>query len=283
MKSRLFLALLCLFAMTLTVTALAQDDPPSDDPLDEEGEVAETWDNYMVKAYSIQFFGGLFGGDRYLDLPVMGEQTEVQEGTQRVMSYDGTWWELDELDYTRYDGPVKTIEDGVTGGLRVGTYLADSFHMDMTFSYTKTEAFLTMVDKTDRENLITEEIDRDDNVQILRASLKMMYDLDNTSLLGFSPYLGFGFGGVITRYTNLADVGGLFLVGTAGARRQVVGNASAFVQFDLTTFAMNREELHYNKTVTYTDITAGLSFYVDVVPGDVRSRHQAELADRRRR
>lgn len=83
MKSRLFLALLCLFAMTLSVTALAQD-PPSDDPLDEEGEVAETWDNYMVKAYSIQFFGGLFGGDRYLDLPVMGEQTEVLEGSQRL-------------------------------------------------------------------------------------------------------------------------------------------------------------------------------------------------------
>jgi hypothetical protein len=268
--------------MTLSVTALAQD-PPSDDPLDDEGEVAETWDNYMVKAYSIQFFGGLFGGDRYLDLPVMGEQTEVEEGSQRVMSYDGTWWELDELDYTRYDGPVKTIEDGVTGGVRVGTYLADAFHMDLTFSYTKTEAFLTMVDKTDREDLITEEIDRDDNVQILRASLKMMYDLDNTSLLGFSPYLGFGFGGVITRYTNLEDVGGLFLVGTAGMRRPIVGNTSAFFQFDLTTYAMSREELHYNKTVTFTDITAGLSFYVDVVPGDVRSRHQADLADRRRR
>lgn len=282
MKSRLFLALMCVLAMSMPVVAVAQE-PPADDPLDDEGVVAETWDSYLVKAYSIQVFGGLFGGDRYLDLPVMGEQTEVQEGTERVMSYDGTWWERDELDYTRYDGPVKTLEDGLTAGVRLGSYLADSFHMDLTLSYTRTEAFLTMVDKTDRDNLITEEIDRDDNVQILRGSLKMMYDLDNVDLLGVSPYLGFGFGGIITRFSNLEDRGGLFLVGTAGLHGQVSSSLSAFLQFDVTAFAMDRDELHYNTTVAFTDITAGFSLFVDVVPGDVRSRHNADQADRRRR
>jgi len=282
MKSRLFLALTCSLAMALSVEAVAQE-PPTADPLDDEGVVADTWDSYLVKSYSIQVFGGLFGGDRYLDLPVMGQQTEVEEGTQRVMSYDGTWWELDELDYTRYDGPVKTIEDGLTAGVHIGTYLADSFHMDLTLSYTRTEAFLTMVDKSDRDNMVTEEIDRDDNVQILRASLKMMYDLDNVRMLGTSPYLGFGFGGVITRFSNLDDRGGLFLVGSAGIRREIARDISAFIQFDVTAMAMDRDELHYNKTVAFTDITAGLSLFLDVVPGDVRSRHLADQADRRQR
>ncbi len=284
MNSRLYQALFCLFVMSLALAAVAQDqEPPATDPLDDEGELEETWDSYKVKAYSIQVYGGLFGGDRYLDLPVMGEQTEVEEGTQRVMGYDGTWWELDELNYNIYDAPVKTIEDGSTAGVRIGTYLTNDFHMDLSFSYTKTEAILTMVNKEDPDNLLREEIDRDPDVQVLRASVKMMYDLDSFSLLGISPYMGFGFGGVITRYSNLEDVGGLFLVGSAGLRREIAGTASAFVQFDLTTYAMSRDELHYKETVTFTDIAAGLSFFVDVVPADVRGRHDAEMAERRRR
>ncbi|MEZ4388643.1 MAG: hypothetical protein R3D98_13950 [Candidatus Krumholzibacteriia bacterium] len=283
MKSRLFQALFCVFAMAITVAAMAQEASAPADPLDSEGEIEETWDTYKVKAYTIQVYGGMFSGDRYLDLPVMGQQTQVEEGTQRVMSYDGTWWDLDELNYNIYDGPIKTIEDGSTAGLRVGTYLADNFHMDLSLSFTKTEAVLTMVNKEDRNNLFREEIDRDPDVQILRGSLKMMYDLDSFDLLGVSPYLGFGFGGVITRYSNLEDVGGLFLVGTAGLRREIVGSTSAFVQFDMTTYAMSRDELNYSKTVTFTDIAAGLSFFVDVVPADVRSRHAADLAERRRR
>ncbi len=94
--------------------------------------------------------------------------------------------------------------------------------------------------------------------------------------------MGFGFGGVINRFSNLDDVGGLFLVGTAGLRRPVTDSIGAFLQFDATTFAMGRDELHYTKTVLFTDVTAGFSFYVDTVPGGVRELHEAELAEHQR-
>jgi len=281
MNSRLFPAMFCVLAMVFSTVALAQEAPAPADPLESAGEVEETWDNFKVKAYTIQVFGGLFGGDTFLELPVMGDQTEVEEGIQRVMSYDGTWWELDELDYTIYDGPTKTIEDGSTAGLRIGTYLADGFHLDLTVSYTKTEAILTMVNQEDPDNPFREEIDRDPDVQVLRGSLKAMYDLDQVDFFGIRPYLGFGFGGVITRFSNLEDEGGLFLVGTAGLTRKLAANASLFAQFDMTTFAFGREELHYTETVTFTDMMVGVSFFLDRVPEDIRGRHDAEVAERR--
>jgi hypothetical protein len=283
MNSRFFTAVFCsLILLMLATSALAQEQAEADDPLAGEGEIEETWDSYKVKAYTIQVFGGLFGGDEYLNLPLMGDQTQVEEGTQRVMSFDGSWWELDELDYTVYDAPIKEIEDGITAGVRVGTYLSNEFHLDLVFSYTKTEAYLSMINQDDPENPVREEIDRDDNVQILRGALEMMYDINDFSLFGFRPYLGFGFGGVITSFSNLEDVGGLFLIGTGGLRTNITESTSAFVQFDLTTYAMSRDELNYTETVTYTDITAGLAFFVDVVPGDVRARHEADMAERER-
>ncbi|MBD3220972.1 hypothetical protein GF314_06985 [bacterium] len=279
MNSRLFPAVIFALAFVVLATPALAQEPVEDDPLADEGEVEETWDSYKVKAYTVQVFGGLFGGDDYLNLPLMDDQTYVEEGTQRVMSFDGSLWELDELDYTIYDAPIKEIEDGVTGGVRVGTYLSESFHLDLVFSYTRTEAYLSMINQHDEENPVREEIDRDDNVQIMRGALEMMYDINDVDIFGIKPYLGFGFGGVITSFSNLEDVGGLFLIGSAGLRRHFSDNVSAFAQFDLTSYSMSREELHYDKTVTYTDISVGLSFFVDVVPADVRARHEAELAE----
>lgn len=269
-----------------SLVAVAQDVTASSDPLDAdplESEIAEelTWKDYKIKSYTIQLFGGMFGGDTFLELPVMGEQTEVQEGSQRVMGFNGEWWKLDELDYTRFDGPIKTLEDGTTFGFRIGAYLSDRFHLDLALAYSSTEAVLTMVN-TDEDDLPRVEIDRDPSVQVLRSSLQMAYDLNNFELFGFRPYLGFGFGGIITRFSNLGDEGGLFVVGTGGFRRHMAGSASAFIQFDLTTFTMARDELHYTETMSYTDITAGISFWVDVVPQDVRSLHEAEMTKRRR-
>ena len=105
----------------------------------------------------------------------------------------------------------------------------------------------------------------------------------NPEAVPFRPYLGFGFGGVINRFSNLDDMGELFLVGTAGFQRQFSEQISFFLQANAATFAMGREELHYTTTVTYTDLTAGLSFFFDVVPADVRAQHAAQQAEQRRR
>lgn len=285
MKSRLFSTAICVLAMMLAAAvSLAQDSAPVD-PLeaDADAEPELTWDSYKVKAYTIQIFGGVFGGDEYLNLPVTGDRTYLQDGSNLVMGYDGTWWETEELNYDHYRGPVKELEDGNTFGVKVGAYLSGNFHLDLVLAYSSSEAVLTMTNVEDPDNFVVEEIDRDPSVEIFRGSLQAIYDVNQVDLFGIEPYLGFGFGGVINRFSQLEDVNGLFLVGTIGLRRQVVGNASAFVQFDLTNFSMDRDELHYTESVTYTDITAGISFYLDTVPSDIRAMHAADVADRARR
>jgi len=300
MKTRLFLALCCCFVLVVAAaSALAQDEPANDpleadaaepeataDPLEADRSEAQpelTWQDYKIKAYKIRLFGGRFGGDEYLSLPVKGDRTYLTEGSDLVASYDGTLWEVDELDYNIYDGPIKELEDGFTFGVRVGSYLTDNFHLDLALSYSSSEAVLTMVNTEDPENQFREEIDRDTSVQVFRGGLEMIYDFDRFRLLGFYPYLGFGFGGVINRFSNLEDVNSLYLVGTIGLEHQLFANTSAFAQFNVTTFAMDRQELHYNETVTFTDVTVGLSFFIDVVPADIRALHASEMAEAARR
>ncbi len=282
MNSRFFLALLCCLVLGLAAGTAVAQDAAADDPLEADDTAAEpelTWDDYKIKAYTVRIFGGQFGGDEYLNLPVKGDRTYLTEGADLVMGYDGSFWETDELNYEIYDGPIKKLEDGYTFGVRVGSYLTDNFHLDLSLSYSATEAVLTMVNTEEPDNFVREEIDRDDSVQIFRGGLEMIYDFDRFELLGIHPYMGFGFGGVINRFSNLEDVSGLYLTGTFGLEHALFADTSAFVQFNLTTFAMSRDELHYTETVSFTDITAGISFFLDVVPGDIRALHEAEMAE----
>lgn len=287
MNPRLVPAVCAAGLLLLALPGLAQSDP-TDDPLeaprDEEREL--TWSDYAVKAYTIQVFGGWFGGSEYLNLPLKGPRTYLQE-LDRVMGYNGEWWpngdQEGQLDYNIYDSPIKTIEDGQTFGLKIGSYLTEQFHLDIYFSYTATEAVLTMINTEDEDNLFRTEIDRDPDVQILRGALLLTYDLDTFDIFGFSPYMGLGFGGILNRFSNLPDVGGLFLMGAAGLNRPISGNVSAFVQGDLTAFSMSRDELHYTKSVVYKNISAGISLFFDTVPPDIRALRESQLAERRRR
>ncbi len=285
MKSRLFQATLCVLALTLFAASAYAQDADAANPLeaDTEAEPEYTWDDFAVKAYTIQIFGGAFNGDRYLDLPVKLDRTQVEEGTDWVMGYDGRVWTPDRLDYDVYDGPIKTLENGYTLGAKVGSYLSDNFHVDLSLSYSASEAQLTMENMDDPENVFREEIDRDAGVQIFRGGISMMYDLQKFDLWGIYPYFGFGFGGVIVRYSALEDVGALYLVGSGGLKRHIAGATSAFIQFDLTNYSMSRHELHYTKSVTFTDIVFGLSFFIDTVPQDVRALHEADQAEAARR
>jgi hypothetical protein len=300
MNSRLIPAFICALAMLLPAARASAQDAAADstaavdvDPLEIDAEVEPeyTWDDYTVKAYAIEIFGGAFNGDRYLDLPVKDDRTQVEEGSDWVMGYDGNLLTPDRLDYEVYDGPVKTLENGFSVGLKVASYLSEQFHIDLSLTYSSTEAQLTMVNTEDPENPFREElpeingvnVSRDSGVQIFRGGVSGTYDLSQFRLWGIYPYIGFGFGGIIVRYTALEDVGALYLVGTGGLKRHLFGSASAFFQFDLTNFSMSRDELEYKKNVTFTDLTLGLSFFIDRVPAEVRSLHEAEQAEAARR
>ncbi len=261
MKSWLLPASLCAICLLLGPSAVRAQDPadpaapaadtpePALEAVDLEPEM--TYEDYTIKGYTIAVFGGAFSGDEYLNLPVRGERTYEDEGADNVMSYDGEW-----LIYNRdiYDAPVKTLEDGTGLGFKIASWLNDNVHVDLVFSYVGTEAVLTMVNKT-LEPPAPEEISRDTDVTIFRAGFGLSYELRQFELLGIHPYVGFGFGGVIVRYSAIDDTGELFFNGNFGLTRPISQNLSIFAQFDLTTFAMSRDELQYTERVNLSDLS----------------------------
>jgi hypothetical protein len=196
------------------------------------------------------------------------------------MSYDGEW-----LIYDRriHDAPIKTIEDATGFGVKIGSWLNDNVHIDLTFSYVGTEASLTMINKTPEtpagDDTFREEISRDTDVTVFRAGIGLSYEMRQFELLGIHPYVGFGFGGIITRFSAIDDTGELFFNGSLGITRPISGDLAIFAQYDMTTFAMSRDELHYTERVSFSDLRLGVSWFIDVVPPDVRALHEAEAKE----
>ena len=292
MKPWLLPASLCAMCLLLGTSAVRAQDPA--EPAAPAGSTAEpateavnlepemVYEDYTIKGYTIAVFGGAFSGDEYLNLPVRGDRTFEDEGADRIMGYDGDWLTPAELDRAVYDGPVKTLEDGTGFGFKVGSWLNDNVHVDLVFSYVGTEAVLTMVNKT-LEPPAAEEISRDTDVTVFRAGFGLSYELRQFELLGIHPYVGFGFGGVIVRYSAIDDTGELFFNGNFGLTRPISPNLSVFAQFDLTTFAMSRDELQYTERVNLSDLRIGLSWFIDVVPAEVRALHEEDLKATRTR
>ncbi len=276
MVSRLTLALLCLLAVSPASPARAQD--PTEDT-ETAPQLDMEYDDFMVKAYTISIFGGWFSGAEYLNLPVRGDRTYVSAGSDDILGFDG-----ENLVYDRdiYDGPVKKLDTGTGFGMKLGTWLNDDVHIDLAASYASSQAILTMVNKNpdDPDHPFTEEIDRDPNVTIYRASLTLNYELGQFRVLGIHPSIGLGFGGIINRFTNIKDRGELYLAASLGLERPLAGNVGIFGRLNTTTFAMNRSELQYNTRLTYVDAQIGLTYFVDVLPPAVRHAHAEDVKSR---
>jgi len=293
MNHRLIPALLCSSCLLLCATWAAAQDPaePTAEPAETEAAAPElTYDDYFVKGYTISVFGGTFKGDQYLDLPVKDPRSYVTPDSRRIMSYStGEFFTEGELNYDQYDGAVKELEDGNSFGFKLGTHITDQFHVDIDFTYSTTQAVLRMTNKGwvrgpegEFQNLpsdewVVEEIDRDPDVKVYRAGLTLNYDFLQYRLFGIYPALGFGFGGVITRFSVLDDTGGLYFTGKAGLHRPLAGGLSIFAEYDATVFAMSRDELDYTTMVTFQDLRIGLGWFIDVVPPEVRERRAREL------
>jgi hypothetical protein len=296
MKSWLLPASLCAICLLLGTSAVRAQDPvepsepaasaaePAMEDVDLEPEM--TYEDYSIKGYTISVFGGSFSGDEYLNLPLRGVRTFEEAGADNVMLYDGEWLRPDPNN-PRYDAPIKTLEDGSGFGFKIGSWLNDNVHVDMVFSYVGTEAVLTMIDKIPEtpapDAIFREELSRDTGVAIFRASLSLCYELRQFQLLGIHPYVGFGFGGVLVSFSAVDDTGELFFNGTFGLTRPIARDLSVFAQFDLTTFAMSRDELRYTELVNLSDARIGLAWFIDVVPAEVRALHDEAAKETRTR
>jgi len=291
MKFRNLVSLLFALGLLLSGPVLrAQeetDDPAATAPSEEPVPVATvplpeeplTYEDYSVKAYTLTFFGGQYSGATYLENMELDERTKLTEDEYAIVAYNGETL-LVSLDADHYTGAHKEINEGPAYGGRIGIYVSDDFHLDILGTYAKGEAITTMLYTPDPENAPDESerivVDSDDGYEMMKGGLALMYDATPATFFGIVPQLGFGLGGIINRYSELSDVTGLYLEGNFGLNFELVENFQIGLRADLTNYAYDVEELGYSNMVNFVTYSFGVTWFLDVMPPEVRASHLAE-------
>ena len=301
------------FAVLCAATALAADPAPAPaakapaaaataadkaaPPAVEAAEKPLEWKDYKVKAYTLSFYGGAFSGATYLDLMPISSRTMVAANDYTVFAYDGIGDDgeghLDEArnmtasDPTarKYNAPRKEIEAGTAFGGRIGIYVSDDFHLDLTGNYMSGRAVTTMLYNPDSSNPANTwnriEVDEDTGFAAYKGGVSLMYDATSATFLGLKPLLGFGLGGIINRFSVLEDKTALYLEGNFGLSARPTKNLEIVARTDVAVFAFEVDELGYANMVNYKNFLVGVSWFLDTVPADVRAKHLAEPKNRR--
>ncbi len=286
----LFLFLVTAGAAGAQDEASGEHNTPANAPVQRNQEILDYGD-YTVKAYSLSFSGGIFSGGVYLDNQALGDKTRITEDGRPdelwpndILGYNGLPLEQGRLkrdDGLRYlyDSGRKEIESGPAYTGAVGIYIADNFHLDVHGTYATGKAVTTMVyqgtDDNDPRRGTREVVDEDEGFSMIKGGLALMYDAEPATFWGITPRLGFGLGGIINSYTELADKTGLYLEGTFGLAAGVTKSLDVFGQVNVASFAFEVDELGYSNMVNYTTFSLGLGWFFDVLPPEVRAAHVA--------
>jgi hypothetical protein len=234
--------------------------PPAMDA--EEEEVPEA--SYSIKQISLSVFGGRFTGATFLELPPLEPRTQLEAGSNDIYMYDGTIFQLPDY----YDAPQKKIEPGYSFGGRIGFYLSDEFHLDLTTSITRTKAVTSFQnnDPRDPNAPFRQVLDTDDGFTVYQGGGALMYDVTTADLMGLHPYFGLGLGGIINHFTHLADKSALYFELITGLAYHLKENLHLKAQFNATTLSFEREELSYAKQVTYAQVSLGITWLISTAP-----------------
>ncbi|MEN8007722.1 MAG: hypothetical protein ABFS42_11950 [Candidatus Krumholzibacteriota bacterium] len=299
MKLRTFLSLILALGLLFTGPVLmAQEETEEPAAPAPSGETAEqeaapateevlTYDDYTVKAYTISVFGGEFSGAKYLENMDLAPRTVLSQNAGDILGYltgDPDIYDGDVLlvsrDTDHYTGAHKEIKSGPAYGGRIGIYISEDFHLDILGTFASGEAVTTMRFTEDPDNAPEKSqrvvVDSDTGFQMYKGGLALMYDAKPATFFGIVPRLGFGLGGIINRYSELADVTGLYLEGNFGLNFELFDNFQIGGQVDLTNFAYDVEELGYSNMVNYVTYSVGLTVFLDVIPAEVKASHMAE-------
>jgi hypothetical protein len=234
------------------------------------------WSDYTIKAYTLTVWGGTFSGATYLENRPLEPRTILTEGAGDIVAYDGTVL-TESRDRRHYDAATKEIKSGDSFGARIGVYISDDFHLDLMGSYASGEAATSMLYTEDPDNAPNRvervQVDSDPGFKVYRGGLSLMYNAHPASFFGIVPRLGFGLGGIINRFSVLEDKTALYLEGNFGLSYGIFDGLDLGAQVDLTTFALQVDELGYSQMVNYATYSVGLSWFIDRVPEPVRASY----------
>jgi hypothetical protein len=256
-----------LWAASLLLLASPDVRAQTADPVANGAEVPEV--NYRLKRVSLALYGGTFSGGTFFDLPTTGLRTRFEEGSVPVYRYDGL--PFTTLDSRFYSAPRKEIESSTQIGGAIGFFLSDQFHLDLqlaTAASRATTSFLFADPFTLEADTVRIQVDEDPGFRAMMGGASLAFDATSLSFAGITPVASCAIGGIINRFTELEDKTALYFQVGVGLYHDFGSKARLSTQFSATTFSFAREELVYGQRVTYTNISLGLAYLVDMIPGD---------------
>lgn len=289
MKRKIFIILTLSIGLSLGAGYTWAQDSASDSAVENQGigemDPLEEYSQRTIKAYSLTFFGGQFSGAKYLENQRLADRAVFELGANDIMGFNGEVLP-ESADFIHWDAAHKEIEAGPAYGARLGVYISDNFHIDFLGVYGTGTATITMleIESSDGDPDFAEnrqQLDSDDGFKMYKGGLAFQYDANNAKVFGIRPRIGFGLGGVINRYSQLADVTALYLDANLGLDYGITENLNVSADLDLTTFAFDVEELGYSNMVSYNTFRFGLTYFIDVLPEPVRAAHNAELQNKK--
>ncbi|MHB8080070.1 MAG: hypothetical protein ACYDIE_12540 [Candidatus Krumholzibacteriia bacterium] len=224
---------------------------------------------YRLKKVSLSLYAGTFSGGTFFELPAPGDRTQVDEGSDVVYRYDGL--PFTTLDRRYYFAPRKRIESSTQLGGSIGFYLSDQFHLDLQLAMAASKAttsFLYVDPHATVPDTVRVQVDEDPGFKALMGGAGLAVDATSLSFAGITPYAGCSFGGILNRFTQLEDKTALYFQVQLGLYHDFGSKFRLSTQFAATTFSFAREELTYGQRVTYTNLSVGVAYLVDMVPGD---------------
>lgn len=224
---------------------------------------------YRLKKISLSLNAGTFSGGTFFELPTPHDRTQVAEGSDVVYRYDGL--PFTTLDRRYYFAPRKKIESSTQIGGAIGFYLTDQFHLNMQMAVASSKAttsFLFADPRATVPDTVRVQVDEDPGFKALMGGVGLAVDASSLAFAGITPVAGCSFGGIINRFSQLEDKTALFFQVQLGLYHDFGSRLRLSTQFAATTFSFAREELTYGERVTYTNLSIGLAYLVDMVPRD---------------
>lgn len=265
------MSLFCLLLLLIALPLLAQETPTP--PPEEEEELTSA-----IKKISISVHGGHFGGATYFDLPILDERAQLQEGTNFIQLFNGKTKDIGTgRPYNDIGAPFeKRLDSGNFVAARFGFYLNDSIHLDISGSYTTASASIHVTNYVydQNEGMIgpgaegfTEADGYIDNgFKVYMGGMTLLYDAYEVKRFGLVPYFGFGFGGIINRFTELEDKTALYFQLVGGFALPITKSFRLEAQAMTTTYSFSTEEVEYNNQVVSSNFSLGATLMFDVKP-----------------
>jgi len=255
-----------LLPLSLAPVAVAQlDDLPEVD--ESMRDTGETGGLFQVVRIELALFGGVVGGDSFLELPdILDEEQTFDTGAAQIVDFNNV---------PRQDlrAPLKYIQDGRMIGGTASFYLGTNFGMQLTGSWATAEAVLTGHSAENKNRFVADRSDMD----LITVGGNIIYNLGKErKWRGMRPFVNLGFGGILNKFPGVDDVGAVYFNYGGGLSYPVWNQFRLEAMAHWRLYTWDTDEIARDETVQLPTVSFGIAWRHDVPPPEAPATESSE-------